>query len=164
MPLYVILFDIKVYIKYNNAMKNLIMDGFYATINGNLSVCFLLCALILFRTQISEMTDRWVILISYVFKNFANFLSFVIATFGGLIFSMGQSGGIFFAEFAMNHIMPVIVLMLMEFAAFLLMIFNYFLHSHNKCSRLSDTTALLKSAPVKEPMLLFHKPSLALLQ
>lgn len=145
-------------------MKNIVVDGFYSSFSGNISVCFVLCALLLFRAQIAEITDMWVALLSYIFKNFANFLSFVLATFGGLMFSMGQSSSIFFAEYAMNHIIPVIVLMFMEFAAFLLMIFNYFLHSQTKSSILSGTGAWDKSAPAKEPILLFKKPSLALLQ
>ncbi len=145
-------------------MKNIVMDSFSTTLNGNWTVCFMFCALLFFRTQVIEVTDTWMTFVGYIFKNFANFLSFVLATFGGLVFNMGQSGGIFFAEYAMNHIMPIIVLMLMEFAAFLLMIFNYFLRSQIKSSRRMAITAWIKSNPVKEYILLFKKPSLALLQ
>lgn len=159
------MFDKKNYIKYNISMKNmLIIDNIIATIAVNWTMCLMFCSLILFRTQILEFVDRGACIINYTFKSFASFVAIVLITVLSAISYLGQSGGTSVANYAINHIYPSLYLMFLEFATFLLMIFNYFLHFQNKGNRILEREVSIKSETTKEYILLFKKPSLALLQ
>lgn len=159
------LFDKNIYIKYNVVMKNsIIIDDIIATIAVNWTLCLMFCSVLLFRNQIIELVDKGTCIVNYTFKSFACFVSMLMITIGGALFYLGECGGICFANYAINHIYPSIFIMFMDFAAFLLMIFNYFLYSHKAGNHILDIEVPIKSQSSSEYISLFRKPSLALLQ
>lgn len=159
------MFDKKNYIKYNITMKNmLILDNIIATIAVNWTMCLIFCSLVLFRTQILEFVDRGACIVNYTFKRFASFVSMLLITVFGALSYLGQCGGTSVSNYAINHLYPFLYFMFVEFATFLLMIFNYFLHFQNAGNRIFEREVSVKNEGSNEYILLFKKPSLALLQ
>lgn len=142
----------------------LILDNILAAIAINWTMCLMFCSLIIFRNQILDIVDKGACIVNYTFKSFASFIAMVSITVFGALSYIGQSGGASFSNYAINHLYPSIYIMFLEFANFLLMIFNYFLYSHKASNRKLEVEISIKSESVKEYILLFKKPSLALLQ
>lgn len=159
------LFDNKKYIEYNDCMKNvLLLDKINDALAINWTICLMFCSLIIYRNQISDCIDKGANILNYTFKNFASFVVMLTITVCGALSYIGQCGGSSVCNYAINHIYPALFFMFIQFANFILMVFNYFLRSQSRGQRRLDIKVWLKSQSSTEYISIFKKPSLALLQ
>lgn len=121
------------------------------------------CA-VAFRVRLRKMCELTVSFLRGAWNAAWSLVYLVFASFVAVVTAAGSIGGYALGEYAVEHIHPVVCILLLEFALFLIFLFNYYIVNNIKFKNHICLYAARFFERVREAAVIFRRPRFILLQ
>lgn len=117
-----------------------------------------------FRARILKLWEITADLLFSAWNAAWSLVYLVFASFITVLFAMGNAGGYVLSDYASTHVHPFVCMLLIEFAMFLVYLFNYYLINNIKLKKSFSLAVIPFFTRIRTAVVSYGRPRFILLQ